>query len=77
LSAFSTVAGAAPISGPASASAATVDAGSDLLLVREGCGRGYHRNRFGVCRRNMGPHEGGCWWVHRRHSLVPWHLVCR
>ena len=30
-------------------------AGSDLLLVAEGCGVGWHRGPFGGCRRNLSP----------------------
>src|SRR5262245_5847869 len=74
LSVFSTIAGAAPM-GPASMNAATSAVNSDLLLVRDGCGRGYHLTRWGVCRRNLGPHHGGCWWVRGRYGH--WRLICR
>ncbi len=81
LSLFSTFAGAAPVSGPASMSGplsvAKAGAGSDLVLVRNGCGRGFHRNHLGICRRSLGPGFGRCWWVHRRNRLFGWRLVCR
>ncbi len=46
---------------------------SDIVLVAEGCGRGWHRGPFGGCRRNLSP-EWPCWWV--RGPFGRWRLVC-
>lgn len=40
---------AAPVA-PAGASAK-----SDIVLVAEGCGTGWHRGPYGGCRRNLSP----------------------
>jgi hypothetical protein len=72
LGGFSTMnAGAAPIG------ALSVSPHSDVVLVADGCGRGFHRNRFGICRHNVGPHHGRCWWVRRHHRHGERRLVCR
>jgi hypothetical protein len=31
------------------------NAGSDVILAADGCGRGFHRGPFGHCRPNIGP----------------------
>jgi hypothetical protein len=49
--------------------------GSEIVLVAQGCGRGWHRGPRGRCVRNMGPGYGGCWW--RRGPYGRWVLVCR
>jgi hypothetical protein len=48
-------------------------AGSDLVLVAQGCGAGWHRGPFGGCRRNLSP-AWPCWWT--RGPFGGWHLVC-
>ncbi len=58
---------AAPIA-PSGASA-----GSNVTLVAEGCGRGWHRGPYGGCRRNLSP-RWPCWWV--RGPYGGWHLIC-
>jgi hypothetical protein len=79
LSIFSTMAAAAPMgaeTGNDFLNAAN-DASPNLILVAGHCGRGYHRDRFGVCRRNLAPGEGECWWVRHPHHFHRWRLVCR
>jgi hypothetical protein len=50
---------------------APISAGSDVVQVGGGCGRGWHRNRFGRCvpRRHV-----ICRSVHTRYG---WRRVCR
>jgi hypothetical protein len=49
---------------------------SDFVIkVAEGCGQGYHRNRYGVCRRNTSPAQGACWFV--RGPAGGWRMVCK
>jgi hypothetical protein len=43
----------------APAAPAGVSAGSDIVLVAGGCGRGWHRNHWGRCVRN----HPRCWWT--------------
>ncbi|HEX5509698.1 MAG TPA: hypothetical protein VFX37_14450 [Pseudolabrys sp.] len=58
----------------ATALAPAVEAGSAVTLVAQGCGRGFHRGRFGRCVRNMS-RAYPCFW--RRGPLGRWHLICR
>ena len=58
---------AAPIA-PAGASA-----NSDVVLVAEGCGRGWHRGPYGGCQRNVSP-NWPCWYV--RGPYGRWRLIC-
>ena len=56
-------AAAVPISNPAS----IVDqSASQIELVRQGCGVGFHRGPRGFCRRNIAPRgpwgRNACWW---------------
>jgi hypothetical protein len=46
-----------------------------VVQVAEGCGQGYHRNRYGVCRRNTSPAQGACWFV--RGPAGGWRMVCK
>jgi len=57
---------AAPIGG--------VTAGSNVTLVANGCGQGYHMSVRGTCTRNLGPGYP-CWWV--RGPYGRWRMVCR
>ncbi len=52
---------------------AGVNAKSDLVLVAEGCGRGWHRGPYGGCRRNVSP-SWPCWYV--RGPYGRWRLIC-
>ena len=56
-------AAAVPISKPMS----IVDQGeSQIELVRQGCGAGFHRGPYGGCRKNVAPRgpwgRNACWW---------------
>ena len=57
---------AAPISG--------VSADSNVTLVANGCGQGFHRSVYGTCTRNLGP-GWPCWWV--RNAYGRWRMICR
>ncbi len=46
---------------------------SDIVLVAQGCGRGFHRGPYGGCRRNLSP-DWPCWWT--RGPYGRWHLAC-
>jgi hypothetical protein len=59
---------AAPV-GPAS-----VGSGSNIVLVAQFCGRGWHRGPYGGCRRNLS-RRWPCWWVHGPYGR--WRLICR
>jgi len=48
-------------------------AGSNIIQVAEGCGRGWHRGPYGGCRRNVSP-SWPCWYV--RGPYGRWRLVC-
>ncbi len=54
--------------------APSVDAAPGVTLVAQGCGRGFHRGRFGRCARNLSP-AYPCFW--RRGPYGRWHLICR
>lgn len=54
---------------------------SDVIVVRNGCGVGWHRGPYGYCRPNAAPYRYGpyvyapppppparCWWVDRGHG---------
>jgi hypothetical protein len=38
---------------------------SEIVLVAQGCGPGWARDRFGICRPMRGPivRPRACWWV--------------
>ena len=70
MSAFAAVDSKAAPAGPVA-----VGTGSDIVLVAQGCGRGWHRGPRGRCIRNTAPGHGACWW--RRGPYGRWVLVCR
>lgn len=55
--------------------AASVDVGAGIILVRGGCGRGYHRGPRGYCRPNMPPRHH---WRRCVERLTPygWRRFC-
>jgi hypothetical protein len=63
---------AAPLSSPSQALSSAVS--SDVTLVAEGCGRGWHRIPNGRCVRNTSRAHGACWYV--RGPAGGWRLVC-
>jgi len=64
---------AAPLSSSSQALSSAV--ASDVTLIAEGCGRGYHRGPAGRCHRNLSPAEGACWFV--RGPAGGWRMVCK
>ncbi len=50
-----------------------VEQDGNLVLVAQGCGRGWHRGPYGGCRRNMSP-AWPCWWVRGPYGGL--RLVC-
>lgn len=70
VSAFAAASSKAAPAGPVS-----IGTGSSVVLVAEGCGRGWHRIPNGRCVRNIGPGFGACWW--RRGPYGRWVMVCR
>lgn len=65
---------AAANSNAAPAGPVSIGTGDGVVLVAEGCGRGWHRAPNGRCIRNVGPGYP-CWWV--RGPYGGWHMVCR
>ena len=61
---------AAPLSSQALSSAVS----SNVTLVAQGCGRGWHRIPNGRCVRNLSRVHGACWYV--RGPAGGWRLVC-
>jgi hypothetical protein len=57
----------------APAAAGIVNDAPHVILVAEGCGRGFHRGPMGGCQRNLSP-AWPCWWV--RGPFGRWRLVC-
>jgi hypothetical protein len=57
------------------AAPATAAASDFIIKVAEGCGQGFHRDRYGVCRRNRSPAQGACWFV--RGPAGGWRMVCK
>jgi hypothetical protein len=57
----------APIAGIAIDNAA-----ADIIQVAQGCGRGFHRSRYGRCVPNLGPRRAVCrtvWTSHGRRTV--------
>lgn len=52
---------------------AGVGSNSKVILVAEGCGRGWHRGPYGGCQRNVSP-RWPCWYV--RGPYGRWRLIC-
>jgi hypothetical protein len=52
---------------------AGVSSNSGVILVAEGCGRGWHRGPYGGCQRNVSP-RWPCWYV--RGPYGRWRLIC-
>ena len=72
---------AMPLSSPNSVAAPQAAAdGANLILVRQGCGRGFHRGGRGFCRPNRG-WRGRYWRGARRcftrHTRYGFRRVCR
>jgi hypothetical protein len=63
---------AAPLSSSSQALSSAVS--SDVTLIAEGCGRGWHRNAAGRCVRNLSRAHGECWWV--RGPAGAWRMIC-
>jgi hypothetical protein len=61
-----TSASALPLGPAMQASAAEQTISSDLILVAQGCGIGFHRGPWGGCRPNVSPYWP-CYWVR-----TPW-----
>lgn len=72
ISAFAAVDSKAAPAGPAGI---VNGSNSEIVLVAQGCGRGWHRGPRGRCVRNTGPGMGACWWTHGPHGR--WVRVCR
>ncbi|MGN6550983.1 MAG: GCG_CRPN prefix-to-repeats domain-containing protein [Pararhizobium sp.] len=57
---------------PSTATTAVGGSAADgrLILVREGCGRGFHRNRWGNCRMNrrLRRYYRHQYWRHHHHG---------
>jgi hypothetical protein len=53
--------------------APAVSTSSNIVLAAQGCGRGWHRARYGRCVRNWSP-AWACWWVRGPYGRI--HMVC-
>jgi hypothetical protein len=52
-------------------------AAANLILVRQGCGRGFHRNRRGFCRPNRRWHRRHWRHCHTRWTPYGYRRICR